>query len=324
MGQASIHHLVLVEHDRGRIKSATLNTITLSRELGGTYALLVLGSGIADVAESVRGFGAVEVLVADDALLAEPQAERYAAVLADVAERLGVKTVLGPSSSFTKDVLPRTSALLDAGMVSNVAAVQTENGTTHFRYPVSSGSHDATVCVEGDCVVLTVQASAFPLAEPVENLSPVVEVPVNHQSIPQRTRWKSREDRESNRPELGEARVVVSGGRPLKDGETFERLIGGLADALGGAVGATRAAVDAGMVPNDCQVGQTGIQIAPELYIAVGVSGAIQHLAGIKDSRVIVAINRDPEAPLFQVANYGLVGDLYQVVPELIEALNKD
>jgi electron transfer flavoprotein alpha subunit len=208
-------------------------------------------------------------------------------------------------------------------MVTDVLALEQVEGAIAYRRPINAGSMLATVKIEGDLRVLTARATAFEAPQVGNASSPIERFAVDAASLPNGIQFVSREQRVSDRPDLAEARVVVSGGRPLKDSETFERLIGGLADSLGGAVGATRAAVDSGMVPNDYQIGQTGKVVAPELYIAVGVSGAIQHLAGIKDSRIIVAINKDPDAPIFQMATYGLVGDLHQIIPQLIESIQK-
>ena len=208
-------------------------------------------------------------------------------------------------------------------MVTDVLALEDVNGLTAYRRPINAGSMLATVKVEGDVRALTARATAFEAPAAGAAPCPVERFEFDAATLPCGMQFISREQRVSDRPDLTEARVVVSGGRPLKDSETFERLIGGLADALRGAVGATRAAVDAGMAPNDYQVGQTGKVVAPELYIAIGISGAIQHLAGIKDSRVIVAINKDPDAAIFQMATYGLVGDLHQIVPQLIEAIRE-
>jgi electron transfer flavoprotein alpha subunit len=248
-------------------------------------------------------------------------ADRHAAILAETAKQCSARSLLGASSTYTKDVLPRVAALLDAPMVSDVVGVELRNGEVCYRRPLSAGSFYATVQVEGEVRVLTLRATAFEVPTPNCQLCPIWPVTVEVSQLPTGTQLVSRAEPNSSRPELTEARVVVSGGRPLMDKDTFERLIGGLADSLGAAVGATRAAVDAGLVTNDCQVGQTGKTIAPELYFAVGVSGAIQHLAGIKDSKVIVAINRDPNAPIFQIANYGLVGDLHDLVPRLTAAI---
>ncbi|MBA3830725.1 MAG: electron transfer flavoprotein subunit alpha/FixB family protein [Chthoniobacterales bacterium] len=315
--------LVLIELDRQRVKRPSLHAITLAQQLGGDYALLILGSGVAEAANSIISYGAAAVLVADDPALAEPLADRYASVIAQATRQQGAKRLLASSSTFSKDVLPRAAALLDAPMVTDVLALAKVDGAIAYQRPMNAGSKLATVKVDGELCVLTARATAF--AMPSANGAPclIATFAFDAASLPNEMQFVSRELRASDRPDLAEARVVVSGGRPLKDSETFERLVGGLADALGGAVGATRAAVDAGMAPNDYQVGQTGKVVAPELYIALGISGAIQHLAGIKDSRIIVAINKDADAPIFQMATYGLVGDLHQIVPQLIAAIQK-
>ena len=315
--------LILIEHDRQQVKRPSLHAITLARQLGGEYALLVLGHDVDAIAESLVFYGASAVVVADHPALAEPLADRYATVIAEAARNRGAKTILGTSSTFSKDILPRAAALLDAPMVTDVLAIEEMDGLISYRRPINAGSMFAIVKAEGDRCVLTVRATAF--ESPAEDAArcPIKRFDFDAASLPNGIQFISREERKSDRPDLTEARVVVSGGRPLKDKETFERLVGGLADALGGAIGATRAAVDAGMAPNDYQIGQTGKIVAPELYIALGISGAIQHLAGIKDSRIIVAINKDPDAPIFQMATYALVGDLYQIVPQLIESIRR-
>jgi len=300
-----------------------LHGIALARQLGGDYALLILGQGLDEIAASLVSYGASAVIVADDPALTEPLADRYATVIVEAARKHDSRTVLGTSSTFSKDVLPRAAALLDVPMVSDVLAIEEKNGSTSYRRPVNAGSMLATVKLEGDRRVLTARATAFEAPAADAAACPIERFEFDVASLPNGMEFISREQRKSDRPDLTEARVVVSGGRPLKDKETFERLVGGLADALGGAVGATRAAVDAGMAPNDYQIGQTGKIVAPELYIALGISGAIQHLAGIKDSRIIVAINKDPDAPIFQMATYGLVGDLHQIVPQLIESIRR-
>jgi electron transfer flavoprotein alpha subunit len=315
--------LVLIELDQQEVKRPSLHAITLARQLGGDYALLVLGYGLDKIAGSLVSLGAKAVIVADDPALAEPLADRYATVVAEVAQNRGAMTLLGTSSTFSKDVLPRAAALLDLPMVTDVVAIEEIDGSILYRRPISAGSMLATVKVEGERRVLTVRATGFEAPTADASACPTERFELDGASLPNGMEFISREQRKSDRPDLTEARVVVCGGRPLKDAETFERLVGGLADALGGAVGATRAAVDAGMVPNDYQVGQTGKIIAPELYIGVGISGAIQHLAGIKDSRIIVAINKDPDAPIFQIATYGLVGDLHQLVPQLIDSIRR-
>lgn len=315
--------LVLIELDRQRVKRPSLHAITLAQQLGGDYALLILGSGVAEAANSIISYGAAAVLVADDPALAEPLADRYASVIAQATRQQGAKRLVASSSTFSKDILPRAAALLDAPMVTDVLALAKVDDAIAYQRPMNAGSKLATVKVDGEVCVLTARATAFAMPSANGAPCPIETFAFDAASLPNEMQFVSRELRASDRPDLGEARVVVSGGRPLKDSETFERLVGGLADALGGAVGATRAAVDAGMAPNDYQVGQTGKVVAPELYIALGISGAIQHLAGIKDSRIIVAINKDADAPIFQMATYGLVGDLHQIVLQLIAAIQK-
>src|SRR6266513_3530151 len=318
-----VETLVLIEHDRHCVKRPSLHGITLPRQCGGEYALLVLGQGLDEIAASLVSYGASAVVVADDPALTEPLADRYAPVIAEAARKRDSRTVLGTSSTFSKDVLPRAAALLDVPMVTDVLAIEEKAGSISYHRPINAGSMLATVKVEGTRRVLTIRATAFaaPAADAAQ--CPIDTFKVDVASLPNGIQFVSREQRKSDRPDLTEARVVVSGGRPLKDKETFERLVGGLADALGGAIRATRAAVDAGMAPNDYQIGQTGKVVAPDLYIALGISGAIQHLAGIKDSRIIVAINKDPEAPIFQMATYALMGDLYQIVPQLIKSIRR-
>ncbi len=315
--------LILIEHDRREIKRPSLHAITAARQLGGDYALLLVGQGMSEMANSLVSYGAAAVLVADHEALAEPLADRYAAVVAQAAQKIGASTLLGHSSTFCKDILPRAAALLDAPMLTDVVAIEQKDGAVSYQRPVSAGSMLATVQLSGDQRALIVRASAFEAPATDEKASPIEPFEVDAASLPVGTKFVSREERVSDRPDLTEARVVIGGGRPLKDKESFDRLVGGLADLLGGAIGATRAAVDTGLAPNDCQIGQTGKVIAPDLYIALGISGAIQHLAGIKDSRVIVAINKDSDAPIFQMATYGLVGDLHQVVPQLIELIRQ-
>jgi electron transfer flavoprotein alpha subunit len=316
-----LESLVIIEHDGRRAKRSSLAGIALARALGGPYALLVLGHGVTEIADSLCAFGAAQVFAADHPGLAEPLADRFAAVIADAARKVGAKNVLGASSTQIKDILPRVAGLLDAPMVTDVTGVETHEGTLCYRRPIFAGSLSALVQVEGYPRVLTARSTAFSIPEVNCQRCPVEMIQVDAATLPNGMQFISRAEAVSTRPELTEARVVVSGGRPLKDRTTFDELIGGLADALGGAVGATRAAVDAGLATNDCQIGQTGKTVAPELYFAVGISGSIQHVAGVKDSKVIVAINRDSEAPIFQIANYGLVGDLHDIVPRLIAAV---
>ncbi len=313
--------LILLEHERKQVRRPSLHAITAARQLSDGFGLLLLGSGLDEMAKSVASYGAEDILVADDASLSEPLADRYATVIAKAFDAIGANTLIASSSTFSKDILPRTAALLDAPMLTDVLAIEDDGKT--FRRPINAGSMLASVQVNSERKVITIRASNFAAPESLTTETPIKRLPVDPGSLPNGMQFVSREERVSERPDLTEARVVVGGGRPLKDKETFDRLVGGLADTLGGAIGATRAAVDTGLAPNDYQIGQTGKVIAPDLYIALGISGAIQHLAGIKDSRIIVAINKDADAPIFQTATYGLVGDLHQVVPALIEALRK-
>jgi electron transfer flavoprotein alpha subunit len=316
--------LILIEHDRGQLKRTSLNAISLARQLGGDFELLVLGNSLETIGESLANFGAKKVLLADHPALAHPLADRCARVVADAAKARGASAILGCSSTFIKDVLPRVAAILDLPMLSDVLGMQKNGDEILYQRPMQAGNVIATVTLDSQAPILSVRATAFAAPVLLADRSAIERIAVDAARLPTGTEFISREQRDTgHRPELTEAAVVVSGGRPLKDAATFDRLIGGLADVLHGAVAATRAAVDAGIAPNDLQVGQTGKIVAPQLYIAIGVSGAIQHLAGVKDSRIIVAINRDPDCPMFKAATYGLVGDLHQIVPQLIDALKK-
>jgi electron transfer flavoprotein alpha subunit len=319
--------LVIAEHDRGQLKQATLAAVACAQkvvaEAGGSFDILVIGQNVGGTAETLRPYGAATVLVADDAQLQHPVGDKYAQVIADVAKQRGTTMVIGAASTFSKDILPRAAALLDAGMLSDVIEVHMAGGDFIFKRVMFAGNVIATVKLDGAVKFLTVRASAF--AQPPKGAegSPVVGIPIEAGRLPAFIEYGGREAKVTGRPDPTEARVVVSGGRGIRNAEDFERLVGGLADALGGAVGSSRALVDAGITPNSLQVGQTGKIVAPDLYVAVGISGAIQHLAGMKDTKVIVAINKDPEAPIFEVADFGLVGDAYQVVPELVAKLKK-
>ncbi|WKN23113.1 electron transfer flavoprotein subunit alpha/FixB family protein [Azotobacter vinelandii] len=306
--------LVIAEHDNRTLKGATLNTLSAAAQLGGELHLLVAGfSCAAVVAQAAAIPGVSKVLVADAAVYEHQLAENLSRLVAGLGK--GYSHLLAPAGSAGKNLLPRVAALLDVAQLSDIVGVVSPNT---FQRPIYAGNAIATVQSLDPIVVATVRASAFdPL--PAEGGSAAVEsLDAAHDAGT--SRFVGEELAKSDRPELGSARIVVSGGRGLGSGENFA-LLEKLADKLGAAVGASRAAVDAGFVANDMQVGQTGKIVAPELYIAVGISGAIQHLAGMKDSKVIVAINKDPEAPIFQVADYGLVADLFEAVPELERAL---
>jgi len=319
--------LVLAEHDNGQLKLATLSAVGFARkvvaETGGAFDLLVIGENVGGTAESLRNLGAANVLVADHALLKHPLGDKCAHIVAEVAKQRGSTIVAGAASTFSKDILPRAAALLDAGMLSDVVDVHRDGDDFIFKRVLFAGNAIATVKLAGAVKFLTVRAAAFAHPAKGADASPVVRIAVAADKLPGFTEYGGSEAKVAGRPDSTEARVVVSGGRGVKTAEDFERLIGGLADALGGAVGSSRALVDSGITPNSLQVGQTGKIVAPDLYIAVGISGAIQHLAGMKDTKVIVAINKDADAPIFEVADFGLVGDAYQVVPELIGKLKK-
>ena len=312
--------LVLAETDGARIMPSTLSTITFAQQwaaaTGGEFDLLVIGHQI-DPADWV-GYGATTVFVASHPELAHPTADSVAAVCVETSRVAVPDAIAGPASSYGRDVLPRVAGLLDLPMLSDVMSVESSDGGLQFRRPMYAGNIIATVRVDGDRGVISVRGTAF--GAPTTGGTSAVQ-PLSIPVLPGGTTWVSLEGGEQKRPDLTSARVVVSGGRPLRDAETFERLLGGLADKLGGAVGATRAAVDSGIAPNELQVGQTGKIVAPDLYIAAGVSGSVQHLAGMKDSKVIVAINTDPEAPIFEMADYGLVQDLHNAIPELMSKL---
>ena len=306
--------LVIAEHDNASLKAATLNTIAAAAKIGGDVHVLVAGANCgAAAAEAAKIAGVGKVRVADAAHYDAQTAENLAALI--VANAAGYSHILAPGTSLGKNVSPRVAALLDVAQISDVVAV--ESADTFVR-PIYAGNAMATVKSADAVKVLTVRTTAFEAAG--QGGAAAVEALAAGPDLGLST-LKGRELTKSARPELGAAKIIVSGGRGLGNSENYHTLLEPLADALGAALGASRAAVDAGYVPNDYQVGQTGKIVAPQLYIAVGISGAIQHLAGMKDSKVIVAINKDPEAPIFQVADYGLVGDLFDVVPELAKAV---
>jgi electron transfer flavoprotein alpha subunit len=306
--------LVLVEHDNRHLKDATLATVTAAAKLGEVH-LLVAGKGcraVAEAAATITGVGKVHL--ADDAAYEHQLAENVAPLVVALME--DHDAFLAPATTTGKNLAPRVAALLDVMQISDIIAI---DGERTFKRPVYAGNAIATVESSDPKLVITVRGTAFEKAA-VEGGSAGIEE-VSGPGDAGQSSFVGLEAEASERPELTSAKVIVSGGRALKDAATFEKVIVPLADKLGAAVGASRAAVDAGYVPNDYQVGQTGKIVAPQLYIAVGISGAIQHLAGMKESKVIVAINKDEDAPIFQVADIGLVGDLFQIVPELTAKL---
>ncbi len=306
--------LVIAEHDNGSLKASTLNTVTAAAQCGGDVHVLVAGHQCdAAAAAAAQIAGVSKVLVADAEAFANGLAENVAAQALAIAKNYS--HVLAPATAYGKNILPRVAASLDVGQISEITKVESPDT---FERPIYAGNAIATVQSIDAIKVITVRTTGFDAAAAggsaaIEKLDAVADSG--------KSAFVSRELAKSDRPELTAAKVIVSGGRGMGSGENF-KILEPLADKLGAAMGASRAAVDAGYVPNDWQVGQTGKIVAPQLYIAVGISGAIQHLAGMKDSKTIVAINKDPEAPIFSVADYGLVGDLFEAVPALIKELN--
>jgi len=308
--------LIYAEHAHGKLPKATAVAVTAAKKLsavaGGQAILAVLGAGVGEVAQAAATLGADKVVVVDNPLLGYHLADITAAALAATAEATGSDTIVFAATSKGRDIAPRLAAMLDGSIASDIVEVNADG--TLVR-PMWAGSVLATVELTAAKKIVSVRSTAFDAASgpaaPIENLSVTIAAPAKAM------KFISLEETKSDRPVLTEAARVVAGGRGLKSAEGFKTVLEPLCDALGAAMGASRAAVDAGYVPNDLQVGQTGKVVAPTLYIAVGISGAIQHLAGMKDSKVIVAINKDAEAPVFQVADFGLVADLFQAVPEL-------
>jgi len=306
--------LVIAEHDHASLKASTLNTVAAAQKIGGDIHVLVAGADCAAAAQQAAALqGVSKVKVADAAHYQSQTAENLTALV--LAQAAGYSHILAPATTFGKNLTPRIAALLDVAQISEITGV--ESADTFIR-PIYAGNALATVKSADAVKVITVRTTGFDAVatggsaaiEPIAAAADTAQCTLTH-----------RELTKSARPELGAAKIIVSGGRGLGSGENYHALLEPLADKLGAALGASRAAVDAGFVPNDYQVGQTGKIVAPQLYIAVGISGAIQHLAGMKESKVIVAINKDPDAPIFQVADYGLVGDLFEVVPQLGAAI---
>jgi electron transfer flavoprotein alpha subunit len=306
--------LVIAEHDNATLKNATLNTITAALACDGEVHVLVAGANCGGAAEQAAAVaGVAKVLVADAPWLGAGLPENLAALILALAPNYGV--IAAPATASGKSVMPRVAARLDVSQVSEITKVISPDT---FERPIYAGNAIATVKSGDSIKILTVRTTGFDAAASGgKALVERIEAPADAG----KSRFVSREVSKSDRPELSGAKVVVSGGRGLGSGENYRAVLEPLADKLGAALGASRAAVDAGFVPNDYQVGQTGKIIAPQLYFAVGISGAIQHLAGMKDSKVIVAINKDPEAPIFQVADYGFVGDLFEAVPQITQQL---
>lgn len=308
--------LLIAEHDETGIKDATAKALTAAKALGGSVDILVAGAGAKAAAESAATLdGVARVLYTDDAVVAHRLAEPMAALIVRLAA--DYDAIVAPSTATGKNVVPRVAALLDVQSISDVTKVISADT---FERPIYAGNAIQTVQSLDARKVMTVRPASFPAA-PAGGSASIEAVPAEADAG--LSSFIGEELSKSDRPELGAARIVISGGRALGSAENFQKVIAPVADKLGAAIGASRAAVDAGFAPNDLQVGQTGKVVAPELYIAAGISGAIQHLAGMKDSKVIVAINSDAEAPIFQVADYGLVGDLFTVLPEFEAELSK-
>jgi electron transfer flavoprotein alpha subunit len=306
--------LVIAEHDNNNIKGSTLNTVAAASEISGEISLLVAGSNCTSVLEEAQTINDVSKIISvDDEKYANFLAEDMSSLVLGIANNY--KYIMAPATTFGKNLMPRISAKLDCQQISDIISVESDDT---FKRPIYAGSCIATVKSLDEIKVITVRSTAF---DPVETSNSGIEIDtLDACDSSEISEFISEEIAKSDRPELTAANIVISGGRGMQSGDNFH-LLDSIADKLGAAVGASRAAVDAGFVPNDYQVGQTGKIVAPDLYIAVGISGAIQHLAGMKDSKVIVAINKDEDAPIFQVADYGLVADLFNALPELAEQL---
>ena len=317
--------LVVAELLDRKNRKTTLSAIAFAREVakgtGGAFDVLAIGEGAGAAADELSKYGARKVLRAE--IQGGYVCERYAPTVAEVAKKGGYGVVAATASTYGKDLLPRVAAKLGAGVAADIAGVKVEGGTLVYRRPMYAGNVFGRVKVTTPVQVVSVRQSEFEAAAPEGSGSPIEDVPIADAPVAGKVEFVKHETVKSERPELTEAEIVVSGGRALKSSENFKTVLEPLVDALGAAMGASRAACDAGYVPNDLQVGQTGKVVAPKLYLAVGISGAIQHLAGMKGSKLIVAINKDKEAPIAQVADYFLVADLFKAVPELTAEVKK-
>jgi electron transfer flavoprotein alpha subunit len=316
--------LVLAEHRGGHFPKTTLIGINagleMSRKCNGSCVVTVMGDKIEGLAGELAKYGASKVIALEDSRLANPLADSAAQALSALAKKINAETILATATAMSKDLLPRVAARLNAPMASEIVAIN-DDGT--LVRPMYAGNVLATIQLDGPIRVVTVRGTAFDAAAAADNAAPVEKTQAEFDPAGLKMEFVGFNEIKSDRPQLTEAKIVVSGGRGLRSGENFKTVLEPLVDELGAAMGASRAAVDAGFVPNDLQVGQTGKVVAPELYVAVGISGAIQHLAGMKDSKTIIAINKDEEAPIFSVADFGLVADLFKAVPEMTEELKK-
>jgi electron transfer flavoprotein alpha subunit len=317
--------LVIAELLDGEMRRSTLSAVNFAKQVaegtGGAFDVLAIGEGSENAGSQLAGYGARKVLTAE--IEGGYLAEKYSPTIAEVATSGGYGVLTATATTYGKDLLPRVAARVGAGVASDIASVSVDGGTLVYRRPMYAGNVFGHCTVQTDIQVVTVRQTEFEAAEESGGSSDVESVSIVEDAAAARIEFVSLESQKSERPELTEAGIVVSGGRALKSAENFQTVLEPLVDALGAAMGASRAACDAGYVPNDLQVGQTGKVVAPKLYLAIGISGAIQHLAGMKGSKVIVAINKDKEAPIAQVADYFLVGDLFQVVPELTSEIQK-
>ena len=315
--------LVYCEHEDGELRLGSRSAIAFARQVaeaaGGSVTCLLVGSDLAAAAADAAKYASV--MTAESAALASPTADKYAQVIAAAVTGSGAELLVAAADSTGKDIISRAGGLLGGAMASDVIGHEYQDGRLIYRRPMFAGAITASVALKGSPQIVTVRSSAYEPAEPGDAAGSEG-MPVDEAALPSLIEFVSLDSKKTGRPDVTEARVVVSGGRALKNSEDFEKLVGGLADKLAAATGSSRALVDSGITPNEFQVGQTGKVVAPDLYIALGISGAVQHLAGMKNSKVIVAVNNDPEAPIFEVADYGLVGDVYELVPQMIEALS--
>ena len=316
--------LVVAEHDGRGVCVASRSALTFARQCAaatsGSVEWLLLGHQLDKPAADAAAYA--PVLAADSPALSDPLAERYAPIIAAAVTERRADLLAAASGTFAKDIVTRAAGLLGGAMAGDVVGHEFHEGQLRLQRPMYAGAVLATVELCGKPQTVTVRAAAYPPAERSSNVAEVTRLRVSAADLPGESEYLGLAGQRAGRPEVSEARVVVSGGRAIQSREDFEFLVGGLADALGGATGSTRPLVDAGIAPNEFQVGQTGKIIAPELYIALGLSGSVQHVAGMKNAKVVVAINRDPEAPIFSAADHGLVADIYEVVPELIARLS--
>jgi electron transfer flavoprotein alpha subunit len=312
--------LVVAELFEGKVRKSTHSAIAFARQVGAPFAIAVIGAGAAGAAAELTGYGAAKVITVDDPSLKDYVAERFAPTVAALVKSGGWDTVALPASTFGKDLAPRVAAKLGAGYATDIDRVKVDGAKRQYRRPTYAGNALAWLEIATPVQVVSVRQTEFPAAEPSGGASPVEAVAKSPDDpAAARVEFLGVHVGKTERPDLGEARVIVSGGRALK--EQYKQVLEPLADAFGAALGASRAACDAGYAPPELQIGQTGRTVAPQLYFAIGISGAIQHIAGMKSSKYIVAINKDTDAPIFQIADYGLVADLFVAVPELVKEL---